>query len=104
MFKSLIFFFSSGGEDYEQIMEIVTTMDFVFGPEAVIPYGRRKRSSPPPVQQCTNVSIIADDIVEYDEYFRLYLSTEDPAVVLMPANATVVILNNDCESELRGLK
>ena len=56
---------------------------------------RRRRSLS---QQCTSITFLADDLVEYDEFFTLTLSTQDPGVVLMPANATVVILNNDCES------
>ena len=44
-----------------------------------------------------NVTILADDLVETDEYFSLVLSSVDPGVTFMPANATVVISNNDCE-------
>ena len=72
-------------------------MDIVFAPAPVHPHwGRRKRAAAA-LPRCVNVTILADDLVENDELFSLVLSSVDPGVTLMPANATVVILNNDCE-------
>ena len=80
--------------------EFVPTVDLLFQPPSPgYAAGRRKRmiSLPPSQQQCINITILSDDLVEYDEYFSLALSTADPDVSLMPATATVFILNNDCE-------
>ncbi len=72
-------------------------MDVVFAPAPVHPHwGRRKRAAAA-LPRCVNVTILADDLVETDEYFSLVLSSVDPGVTFMPANATVVISNNDCE-------
>ncbi len=76
--------------------EPVTSVDFVFTPPPSHPYGRRRKREAG-LRRCVNISILADDVVETDEYFTLVLSSEDLGVTLMPANATVVISNNDCE-------
>ncbi len=87
-------------------MEVFSRVEFVFEPlppqtataSNSIPsatFGRRKRQLPQS-EQCVNVSILADYVVETDEYFSLVLSSVDPGVTLMPANATVVISDNDC--------
>ncbi len=90
-------------------MEVFSRMEFVFEPlppqTATVPKSiltapiRRKRQLPRS-ERCVNVSILADDVVETDEYFSLVLSSVDPGVTLMPANATVVISDNDCEFTL----
>ncbi len=86
-----------GGQDYVEMEdETVTSVDFVFTPPPSHPYGRRRKRAAA-LPRCVNVSTLADDVVETDEYFTLVLSSEDPGVTLMPANATVVISNNDCE-------
>ncbi len=77
-------------------MEVFSRMEFVFEPLPSAPFGRRKRQLSQS-EQCVNVSILADDVVETDEYFSLVLSSVDSGVTLMPANATVVISDNDCE-------
>ena len=79
-----------------EFSEVITARDLVFPPSLGHYIG--KRSLPAIPQQCTNITFLADDLVEYDEFFTLTLSTQDPGVVLMPASATVVILNNDCEA------
>ncbi len=79
-------------------MEVLSGLEFVFEPLPPA-IGRRKRELPRS-ELCVNVSILADDLVETDEYFNLVLSSVDPGVTLMPANATVVISNNDCEFTL----
>lgn len=45
----------------------------------------------------TNITLIADELVELDEYFFVELSTNDPGVILYPQNATVTIEDNDCK-------
>ncbi len=83
-------------------MEVFSGMEFVFKPlppAPQLPIGRRKREVSLS-ELCVNVSILADDVVETDEYFSLVMSSVDPGVTLMPANATVVISDNDCEFTL----
>ena len=48
-------------------------------------------------EQCFNVTILSDVLIEDDEVFLVQLSTDDGGVVLNPEQADVVILNNDCE-------
>jgi len=48
-----------------------------------------------PIQQCTTISIISDDLVENAETFHLLLSTMDEGVILSPARAYVTITDND---------
>ena len=48
-----------------------------------------------PIQQCTTISIISDDLVENAETFHLLLSTMDEGVILGPARAYVTITDND---------
>ncbi len=87
-----------GEQDFVEIEEAITSVDFIFAPPAPthLYRGRRKRAAAA-LPRCVNVSILADDVVETDEYFSLVLSSVDPGVTLMPANATVVISDNDCE-------
>ena len=85
-------------------MEVLSGLEFVFEPllpqtataPKPIPSARRKRQLPQS-ERCVNVSILVDYVVETDEYFSLVLSSVDPGVTLMPASATVVISDNDCE-------
>ncbi len=73
-------------------------MDVVFAPAPThLHWGGRRKRAAAALPRCVNVTILADDLVENDELFSLVLSSVDPGVTLMPANATVVILNNDCE-------
>ena len=58
--------------------------------------GRRRRNVSPFVQ-CTNLSLLADSIVEEDESFNVILGSSDNGVSVDPTPLTVVILNNDCE-------
>ena len=81
--------FSIGGDDYDNVLAASSTTDVSFGP------GRKRRS--PETLYCTNITIIADELVERDEFFTVALSTSDEDVVLFPQNATIVIMNNDCE-------
>lgn len=69
----------------------MTTIDISFEP-------RRKRRSAE-TSYCTNITIIADELVEDNEYFTVALSTSDEDVVLLPQNATIVIINNDCKHQ-----
>jgi len=48
-----------------------------------------------PIQQCTTISIVSDDLVESAETFHLLLSTMDEGVILSPATAYVTITDND---------
>ena len=48
-------------------------------------------------EQCFNVKILSDVLVENGEVFLVQLSTDDSGVVLNPEQVDVVILNNDCE-------
>ncbi len=80
-------------------MEVLSGLELVFEPlppAPQLPIGRRKREVSLS-ELCVNVSILVDDVVETDEYFSLVLSSVDPGVTLMPASATVVISDNDCE-------
>ena len=48
-------------------------------------------------QQCIDVTILSDTIVEYEENFFLHLSTNDGQVMLYPDETEVVIVDNDSE-------
>lgn len=75
------------GKDYSDALSILTTVDFVFA---------KKRSvSPGSQQQCINISIISDNIVEDTEIFTVLLTTNDNAVMLSPDEAEVAIIDND---------
>ncbi len=80
-------------------MEVLSGVEVVYEPVPKPmpsqPFRRKRQLSQS--ERCVDVSILADDVVETDEYFSLVLSSEDPGVTLMPANATVIISNNDCE-------
>ena len=68
-----------------------STIDVSFEPED----GRKRRSAE--TSYCTNITITADELVEGDEFFTVALSTSDEDVVLLPQNATIVIIDNDCK-------
>ncbi len=87
-----------GKQDFVEIEEAITSVDVVFAPASThLHWGRRRKRAAAALPRCVNVTILADDVVETDEYFSLVLSSIDPGVTLMPANATVVISDNDCE-------
>ena len=83
-----------GGMDYLDVSQMVMTLDLTIEPLA----GRRKRSSSRFVQ-CTNLSLLADSIVEEDERFSVTLGSSDSGVSVDPTPLTVVILDNDCEQK-----
>ncbi len=72
-------------------------LEFVF---KTLPPPRRRKRQLSSSERCVNVSILADGVVETDEYFSLVLISEDSGVTLMPVNTTVVISDNDCEFTL----
>ena len=69
------------------------TISLTFGDDG---NNRRKRSIPDQ-PYCFNVSFLPDDFVEFDETFRLQLSTDDVDISLFPNTTIVTILNNDCK-------
>ena len=75
-----------------EFLEVGTTVEFTFTQTLV---GKRKRRTNS--LECTTVSVLSDDVVEYDEYFQVMLSTADTDVTLSPANVTIVIFDNDRE-------
>ena len=46
-------------------------------------------------QQCVRISILEDDIVEYNESFSVHINTSDPAVCIDIAYAYITILEDD---------
>ena len=52
--------------------------------------------------ECLNVSIISDEILEFDEFFSVMLVNGSVRVVLSQPVTTVIILDDD--SKLRSLK
>ena len=72
--------------DYDEVIGAPTTYDVTFEP------ARKRRSLMSP---CTTITILADDLVEYKEYFNAVLSTTDESVVLFPQSTTIYIENND---------
>ena len=88
MFCVLIEYISS--EDYDDILARLTKVEFVF---------EGSKRSALDYQQCINITILSDDIVEYDESFYVQLTTDDEydQVILSPNEAEVIILNNDCK-------
>ena len=51
-------------------------------------------------QQCVNISISDDAILENDEIFSLQLNTTDQAITLRPISANVTIGDDDRKSFL----
>ena len=70
-----------------EILDASTTIELTFE-------GARNRRSTSTLSS-TSITLIADDIVEDQEFFMLELSTDDEDVVLFPQNATIIITNND---------
>ena len=89
----------AGGVDYAEFEEIIMTISLTLGQEPA----RRKRvpQDPPPAvesgEYCFNVTIISDVLVEFDETFKLLLSTSDEDVTLFPNSTTINIINDDCK-------
>ena len=79
---------AAAGEDYSDVFSILSTIDFVFP-------RKRDTSSVMQQQQCVNISILSDVIVEDTEDFYAALSTMDSAVVLTPDRARIEIIDND---------
>ena len=77
-----------------QFKEIVMTITLTLGEDGA---NRRKRVALGP-QECFDVTIIADEIVEYDDTFTLHLSTSDSDISLFPNYTTIHIINDDCKS------
>ena len=76
--------------DYNEILAQLITVELIFE-------SQRKRSVGSN-EQCVNVTILSDDIVEDDEVFYAVLSTDDPVVMLYPNVTEITIINNDCKS------
>ena len=75
--------------DYSDILAELRVLQFKF---------QRKRSAISITEeQCFNVTILSDVLVENDKVFLVQLSTDDGGVVLSPEQADVVIINNDCK-------
>ena len=75
--------------DYSVILAELRALKFKF---------QRKRSVVSITEeQCFNVTILSDVLVEDDEVFFVQLSTDDGGVVLSPEQADVVIIDNDCK-------
>lgn len=90
----------AGGMDYAEFEEIIMTISLTFGEESA----RKKRVALPgpslPVasgEYCFNVTIISDLLVEFDETFKLLLSTSDDDITLFPNSTTINIINDDCK-------
>ena len=49
-------------------------------------------------QQCANISIFDDAILENDEFFSVSLTTTNQAVTLSPSSATITIGDDDSKS------
>ncbi len=80
------------GIDYVDISQVVDTFSITIIPP---PSGRRKRAALS--TQCTNLTLLADAILEDDESFAVTLGSTDSGVTVDPAPLTVTILDNDCE-------
>ena len=48
-------------------------------------------------QQCFDVVIVPDNLVESDETFELTLTTTNEAITLTPATTVITVTNDDCE-------
>ena len=73
--------------DYSEILAQLTVLEFKFK--------RDKRDTGE--QQCVNISILSENIVENDEVFLAQLATDDTSVNLIPDEAQIIIVDNDCE-------
>lgn len=58
--------------------------------------GKRRRRSV--LSQTFDITLIADEIIESDEFFLVELSTEDASVVVVTPSATIVIINDDSKT------
>ena len=47
------------------------------------------------LQECANISITSDEILEEDEAFDVVLTTNDTDVMIRPNSATVTIVDDD---------
>ena len=78
---------NTAGEDYSDILAQLTKVEFVF---------EGSKRSVSDIQQCINITILSDIIVEYDEVFFVQLTTDDDdQVILSPNQAEVIIIDND---------
>ena len=68
----------------------LTSVEFIFD-------GRTRRDVTPE-SQCILLFFLSDNLVENDESFRVYLSTNDSSVIFSSSSADVVILNNDSKN------
>ena len=48
-------------------------------------------------QQCFDVVIVPDNLVESDETFELTLTTTNEAITLTPVTTVITVTNDDCE-------
>ena len=86
----------TGGADYEEVLAALTTVELTFGRT------KRQTDTPGPLTEteCIPLSFLSDDLVEDDETFTVHLVSDDPLVMLYPAWADVVIINNDREFQM----
>ncbi len=69
-------------------MESLVTAEVTFG-------GERRRRSAQTSMGCINISILADDIVENEEYFEVVLESDDSAVVFTNTRTRIIIEDSD---------
>ena len=79
MILCFLIFSSAAGSDYTDI-----SVSLTFLPGSV-----------PGVQECTQIEIIDDQLVESNEAFTISLSSTDTEINLAPGNGSVTILDND---------
>ena len=82
IFHCTLFFYCTEPDDYSRV---VTQITFSAG-------------SGVGSQQCINVSIVNDNVVEMTEQFSLSLAAGQNSVIGFPDTATVEIIDDDCKS------
>ena len=48
-------------------------------------------------RRCVNITIINENLVEYDEQFTVFLEPVGPVRIIPDINKTITILNDDCK-------
>ncbi len=80
----------TGGVDYGEVQSTFEALEITFGGNR-----HRREATQDNSTACIIVPLVADSLVESDEFFTVELSTLDDNVFLVSQNVTVTIEDND---------